>query len=151
MKILNTIFLSVTLFFLSGCSVYKAASNEGVKVKDIKKCGTKSCLISHGLEILEKDTDDETGKYIERYKGIARKSGFTYARAAGHGVLDAVTLGLWEVVGTPVEGAMTNNRGFVTVVAIYPKKGAECFEKITMYDNNGQVVFENNFNHPLPY
>jgi hypothetical protein len=30
-------------------------------------------------------------------------------RAIGHGVMDVLTLGLWEVVGTPIEGIIGDN------------------------------------------
>lgn len=36
-------------------------------------------------------------------------------RAIGHGVMDVLTLGLWEVVGTPIEGVQgTKNRVTIT-------------------------------------
>ena len=31
-------------------------------------------------------------------------------RALGHGVMDVLTLGLWEVAGTPIEGIAANER-----------------------------------------
>ena len=32
------------------------------------------------------------------------------SRAIGHGIMDFMTLGLWEVVGTPIEGFQGNTR-----------------------------------------
>ncbi|WP_342278990.1 hypothetical protein [Candidatus Tisiphia endosymbiont of Myopa tessellatipennis] len=85
------------MLILSSCSVYKAASNEGISVSDITKCQTKGCFLSHGMEIVDRH-QEENGKYMETYRAMARKSGLNYLRAAGHGVLDVVTLGVWEVV-----------------------------------------------------
>jgi len=123
----------------SGCSVYKAASNEGVSVSDVSKCKTRVCLLSHGMEIIDRHKE-KNGNYVEIYRGMARKSGINYARAAGHGALDVMTLGLWEVVGTPVEGAISNNRGYITLRATYQYEGAEKIEKAEIYDANGNKV-----------
>ncbi|WP_375358747.1 hypothetical protein [Candidatus Tisiphia endosymbiont of Neophilaenus lineatus] len=71
---------------------------------------------------------------------MARKSGLNYLRAVGHGVLDVMTLGVWEVAGTPVEGAISNNRGYITARVTYPYKEVDQFEKIEIYDANGKKV-----------
>ncbi|WP_375331510.1 hypothetical protein [Candidatus Tisiphia endosymbiont of Oplodontha viridula] len=96
-KYVVNIFLFIIMLILSSCSVYKAASNEGISVSDITKCQTKGCFLSHGMEIVDRH-QEENGKYMETYRAMARKSGLNYLRAAGHGVLDVVTLGVWEVV-----------------------------------------------------
>ena len=129
--------LLLVILNLSSCSVYKAASNEGVDVSDIESCSSKHCLLASGMEVVGSH-EEKDGRYIERYKAVARKSGANYLRAAGHGVLDVATLGLWEVAGTPVEGALSNNRGYITAKASYPNKGADDFTHITIYDANGK-------------
>lgn len=63
--ILNGCFIIV----LASCSVYKAASNEGISVSDIKKCQTKNCFLSHGMEVLDLH-QEENGKYIEIYREL---------------------------------------------------------------------------------
>ncbi|GAB4164248.1 MAG: hypothetical protein Tsb006_3800 [Rickettsiaceae bacterium] len=131
--------LLIFITVLSGCSVYKAASNEGVSVSDIKKCKTKGCFLSHGMEIVDKH-QMENGKYMETYRAVARKSGVNYLRAAGHGVLDVATLGIWEVAGTPVEGAISNNRGYITARVIYPYKESDHLESFEIYNANGEKV-----------
>lgn len=138
-KYIVNIFLFIIMLILSSCSVYKAASNEGISVSDITKCQTKGCFLSHGMEIVDRH-QEENGKYMETYRAMARKSGLNYLRAAGHGVLDVMTLGVWEVAGTPVEGAISNNRGYVTARVTYPYKEADKFEKIEIYDANGKKV-----------
>ncbi|MFP3017389.1 MAG: hypothetical protein ACEY3E_00375 [Candidatus Tisiphia sp.] len=138
-KYIVNIFLFIIMLILSSCSVYKAASNEGISVSDITKCQTKGCFLSHGMEIVDRH-QEENGKYMETYRAMARKSGLNYLRTAGHGVLDVVTLGVWEVAGTPVEGAISNNRGYITARVTYPYKEAEKLEKIEIYDANGKRV-----------
>ncbi|MFN7709534.1 MAG: hypothetical protein ACK5O7_01020 [Holosporales bacterium] len=123
----------------SGCAVYKAASNEGVDVSDIDRCTTKACFLSHGMEIVDQHELND-GKYTETYRAMARKSGLNYVRAAGHGVLDVMTLGIWEVAGTPVENAISNNRGFITVKATYAAKGNDKPELVEIYDAEGHKV-----------
>ncbi|WP_342267463.1 hypothetical protein [Candidatus Tisiphia endosymbiont of Empis tessellata] len=138
-KYIVNIFLFIIMLILSSCSVYKAASNEGISVSDITKCQTKGCFLYYGMEIVNRH-QEENGKYMETYRAMARKSGLNYLRAAGHGVLDVMTLRVWEVAGTPVEGAISNNRGYITARVTYPYKEADKFEKIEIYDANGKKV-----------
>ena len=139
MKLHNTIASIVLVaIFLPGCAVYKAASNDGIAVSDIKSCQSKMCFMSQGMELVDKQQGK--GSYTEVYRAVARKSGLNYVRAAGHGVLDVATLGLWEVAGTPVEGAISNNRGYITVKAIYSDKEAVKPEKVEIYAANGQMI-----------
>ena len=138
----NTLTLILALAFLtftSGCSVYKAASNEGVSVSDIEGCKQKGCLLSNGMEVIERK-EEPNGEYIEISRAIARKTGLNYARAAGHGVLDVMTLGLWEVAGTPIEGAISNNRGYIVARATYGNKLSEDIKKLEIYDASGEKV-----------
>ncbi|MFN7662345.1 MAG: hypothetical protein ACK5PQ_01270 [Alphaproteobacteria bacterium] len=136
MKILN---LFIICLPLSGCSVYKAADNQGVDLHDIEKCNTRSCLLSQGLKIIDSRKTPE-GQFNETYQGLARKSGVNYLRAGGHAVLDVFTLGLWEVVGTPVEGAISNNRGFWVVRAKYADDMSETVQSMSIYAPNGKQV-----------
>ena len=134
------IFLVFTLLFLQSCSVYKAASNEGVSVSDVKKCKEKGCFLSLGMDIVGHKINDNH-QYVETYRGKARKTGGNYFRAAGHGALDVVTLGLWEVAGTPIEGAMSNNLGNITVVATYyDKNDSGIIKDMVIYDAKGAKV-----------
>jgi hypothetical protein len=131
--------LSTIVLMTANCSVHKAASNEGVAVRDIRKCEIRGCFLSKGMEVLER-REEKGGKYTETYRAKARKSGANYIRAAGHGVLDIATLGLWEVVGTPVEGAISNNRGYIIAHATYASKDSDTIEKIEIYDAKGRKI-----------
>ena len=41
-------------------------------------------------------------------------------RAIGHGVMDVLTLGLWEVLGTPIEGVAANTEVHTVVIEYGP-------------------------------
>jgi len=138
-KIINFISILVAISALASCSVYKASSNEGVSVKDVVKCSAKGCFLSLGMDIVD-SKESEDGDYVETYRGKARKSGGNYLRAVGHGALDVATLGLWEVVGTPVEGAISNNLGFITVIATYPNRDTEVAIKLDIFDAHGKKI-----------
>jgi hypothetical protein len=63
-------------------------------------------------------TGKENGQDVEIYRFIQGYSqGVKTGRAVFHGVADVFTLGLWEVVGTPVE--MIENGDKVTVKVFY--------------------------------
>lgn len=87
---------------LSGCAVYMAADKEGVDIDDIIACQTRTCLVARGAEPLAAMKFDEPN--IAAYR--VRKATGSALRAFGHGVLDVATLGLWEIIGTPIEGAL---------------------------------------------
>jgi hypothetical protein len=127
----------ICFVLLTGCSVYKAAENKGVDIYDIEKCSTRSCLLSKGLKVIS-SKNLSTGLFQETYQGLARKSGVNYLRAGGHAVLDVCTLGLWEIVGTPVEGAISNNRGYWIVKAEYEDESAEIIKTFNIYAPNGK-------------
>ena len=80
------------------------------------------------MHLLDKSKSHD-GKYIEIYRAVHKKGGGNYVRAVGHGVLDVMTCGLWEVVGTPVEGALSE-QGHITVRAQYAREGDDKPEKI---------------------
>lgn len=93
--------LSATLM-LNGCSAVMAA--KGTKPTDIttiKKgddAGTVAAKIGHAPV----KKYNQGGYYYEVYevlKGEAPSAG----RAIAHGAMDFLTLGLWEVAGTPIE------------------------------------------------
>lgn len=98
---------------LSGCAVYMAADKEGVDIDDVIACQTRTCLIARGAEPLAAMKFDEPN--IAAYR--VRKATGSALRAFAHGVLDVATLGLWEIVGTPLEGALDKTRYYGLKVA----------------------------------
>jgi hypothetical protein len=91
------------------------------------------------MDLLDQREEAED-RYVATYRAMARKSGGNYVRAAGHGVLDVMTLGLWEVAGTPVEGAISNNRGYITANVIYVNKRKDKVVSVEIYDAHGALV-----------
>jgi len=104
----------------SGCSVYMAAKGDeepnlanvhrGASRGEIEMAlGQPKTLVSH---------DD--GKLTANYEYIVGNEPST-GRAVGHGVMDVLTLGLWEVVGTPIEAMNQGDK--VKVMVLYDKDG----------------------------
>jgi hypothetical protein len=129
----------ILMLSTSACSVYKASSNEGISVSDVEDCRTRLCLLSQGMKSIDRKEVD--GKVVELYRAVSRKSGANYLRAAGHGVLDVFTLGLWEVAATPIEGAMDSNRGHIIVKAVYADQISEDIEGMEIVDEQGKIAY----------
>ncbi|MBW1998583.1 MAG: hypothetical protein JRJ29_11535 [Deltaproteobacteria bacterium] len=110
-------YVLIFALILSSCSVYMAGKKEGVCIEEVTQCKTKACLSSKGAEPIDSKRD-ENGVLIETYK--FRKATGSTARAAMHGILDVVTLGIWEVAGTPIEGSK-GKKQFIVVKVTYEK------------------------------
>lgn len=103
--LIKPIAASLIMLSLSACSVYMAATQEDAKDMTALNKGAPRALI---LGKLGQPITTETNKagnrvdyfsFTDGYKG-----GTKAARAVTHGVLDIATLGLWEIIGTPIEG-----------------------------------------------
>lgn len=104
---LKRFILSALLFTLlipvSGCSVFMVAKQPEKKDIGLFKVGvSRITLISEfGPPVISEYKDD---KKIEIFKFVQGYSTGTKAgRAFFHGAASVVTLGLWELVGTPTE------------------------------------------------
>ena len=100
-------FLTLTLVpvVLSSCSPVMAVKQPDKKNISVFRVGTpRSILLAEfGHPTVTEERDGI------RYDVFAFKQGYSkgakVGRAAFHAAADVVTLGLWEVVGTPMEGA----------------------------------------------
>ena len=108
-----TCFVFILSFILTSCSVYMAAKHEGASLEEIQQCKTRSCLIAKGAVPISSEKN-EKDELIEVYKVRAKKG--STARAVMHGLLDVSTLGVWEVAGTPIEGAKGKKKFFAIKV-----------------------------------
>lgn len=103
-KLLIVFILSI--FSLTGCSVYMASKQPDKKNIELFKVGTpRSMLLAEfgnpvASEVREDGQKYEIFSFTQGYSGAARTG-----RALFHGAADVFTLGLWEVIGTPTEGA----------------------------------------------
>lgn len=118
---------------LSGCAVYMAANQPDKKDVGILKSGTPRNAV-----LAELGTPIET-----TIRGGAKVDVFTFTqgysslekggRAVLHGAADVFTLGLWEVIGTPIEGYANGTKVSVEitydredrVVRVVPIRGQE--------------------------
>jgi len=118
----STLILSAFYLFIisTGCSVYMAANQPEKKNTGILAKGTPRSLVIAELGP-PVTTEKEEGKRTDIFtfhKGSDK--GWKIGRAVFHGAADVVTLGLWELVGTPTEVLAKGDR--VTATVNYDEK-----------------------------
>lgn len=99
----------MSLLCLCGCSVGMALSGkQEPNIGAVKVGSTRGEVEMHlGSPATSTTLADGTRVDIYEYElGNEPSAG----RAVGHGVMDVLTLGLWEVVGTPIEGVQGEKR-----------------------------------------
>ena len=101
------------MVMLSGCSVGMAMSGKREpELGAIRVGATRGEVeLQLGPPVAIQEVD---GHRIDQYAyeiGNAPSAG----RAAGHAVMDVLTLGLWEIVGTPIE-AVQGEKKYLTIV-----------------------------------
>ena len=97
-------FLAVLVQGLASCSVYMAANQPEKKDVGLLKPGTprSAVLAELGAPI---ESTVRAGAKVDVFTFTQGSSGLEKGgRAVRHGAADVITLGLWEVVGTPIEG-----------------------------------------------
>jgi hypothetical protein len=93
----------LALFGLSGCSVGMALSGSENPNLGAVRVGASRGEIEMHLGSPVSSTMLDHGRRADVYQyevGNEPSAG----RAAGHAVMDVLTLGIWEIVGTPIEG-----------------------------------------------
>jgi hypothetical protein len=100
----------------AGCSVHRAANQPSKKDTSVLRSGIPRDLIiaEFGAPVTSEPFEDgkkEIYTFIQGYSKANRTS-----RAVFHGAADLFTLGLWEIVGTPVEGNYTGKKMTVRVI-----------------------------------
>ncbi|MCO6442420.1 MAG: membrane lipoprotein lipid attachment site-containing protein [Nitrococcus mobilis] len=98
-----------TLLLLSGCSVGMAMSGKSTPdlgvVKQNASRGEVELQLGPPVRVSTMDNGHVLNVY-EYQVGNDPSAG----RAAGHAVMDVLTLGIWEVIGTPIEGFQGDKR-----------------------------------------
>jgi len=94
---------------LSSCSVYMAAKQPDAKNLDLFAVGTPRAMLlaEFGLPVVAETRNGykyEIFKFVNGYSAGAKAG-----RAVFHGAADVLTLGVWEVVGTPTEGIFSGD------------------------------------------
>jgi hypothetical protein len=103
---------------LTGCSVVMAVKQPPKKNLEVLKPGTERDLViaELGKPVLTEDIPGGGKKdvftFVQGYTKGAKAS-----RAVFHGVADLFTVGLWEVVGTPIEASFDGKK--ITIRVIY--------------------------------
>lgn len=108
-KLFFTAILLCVTMVTSGCAVFMAAKQPDKKNVELFKIGThRSMLMAEfGMPTVSEVRD---GKKHEIYKFVQGYSaGAKAGRAVFHGAADFFTLGLWEIVGTPIEGTFSGD------------------------------------------
>ena len=104
----------------SGCSVYMAAKGEEEPNLANVRRGASRGEIEMALGQPKSLVTHEDGKLTANYEYVVGDEP-SAGRAVGHGVMDVLTLGLWEVVGTPIEAM--NQGDTIKVMVLYDKAG----------------------------
>lgn len=90
---------------LSGCSVYMASQQPEKKDVSLFKKGTPRSMLLGEFGYPTASTTHDGKKWdIWRFRQ-GYSNGAKTGRAVGHAAMDVLTLGIWEVAGTPIETA----------------------------------------------
>ena len=87
---------------LAGCSVGMAMSGKpdpNISALDVGQ-DRDVVILNFGQPAKTLMTDNERTDIFELERGNEQSMG----RATGHAVMDLLTLGVWEIIGTPIEG-----------------------------------------------
>jgi hypothetical protein len=95
---------------LAGCSVYMAVKQPSKKNLEVMNIGTpRSLVLAEFGQPAAAETRD--GKKVDVFSFVQGYSqGAKTGRAVFHGVADFMTLGMWEVVGTPAEAVLDGTK-----------------------------------------
>ncbi len=94
--------LALMTILVSGCSVGMALSGKETKDMSALSVGAHRDSVVAKLGPPQTTVTDSDGTLIDTWD-IVRGNAPSAGRAVAHGAMDFMTLGLWEVVGTPVE------------------------------------------------
>lgn len=96
-----------TALLVTSCSVFMAAHQPDKKDLSVLQPGTARNTVIGALGA-PATTNERDGKKVDMFVFVqGYTSGSRTGRAVGHAIADVFTLGLWEVVGTPIEATAT--------------------------------------------
>ena len=101
--------LIVGTFNITGCSVFMAAKQPEKKDTKMLAVGVPRAVLlaEFGAPVSTVKNGDETVDIFSFKQGYGKAAKF--GRMMFHGVADVATLGLWEIIGTPVESGFDGN------------------------------------------
>jgi len=103
--------LGILLLFSSGCSVVMAVKQPEEKNLDVLSVGSHQDVVR--AELSAPTSTGLMGINGEKFEydvfgfSEGNSRGWGVGRALLYGVLDVFTFGLWEIVGTPIEGGIS--------------------------------------------
>jgi hypothetical protein len=102
--------LAITAFGAGACSPVLAAKQPSRKDVDLLSPGIpRNVLVAELGPPVSTETKD--GKRVEIFSFVqGYRKGVRVGRTIGHGVADVMTLGLWELAGTPTEATLNGHR-----------------------------------------
>jgi hypothetical protein len=108
-KLIMGTFLLINILATTGCSVFMAAKQPEKKDTTMLVVGVPraTVLAELGAPVSTVKKGNETIDIFSFKQGYGKASKF--GRALFHGVADVATLGLWEVIATPVESSFDGN------------------------------------------
>lgn len=95
------LFVSASLPLMCGCAVAMSMAGSR-KNTSILQPGTPRVAVIAELGEPQTSTRDNSGRLVDTYS-VTSGQGGSVGRAALHALFDIYTLGIWEIVGTPVE------------------------------------------------
>ena len=109
-KTIASVFVVVGLLSQTGCAVFMAAKQPPKKDLSVLSLGTpRSLLLAELGQPVITDTRDghnvDVFSFTQGYSKPAKA-----ARAVFHGAADVMTLGLWEIIGTPTEAVFDGTK-----------------------------------------
>src|SRR5436309_11131359 len=103
-------FLAVAALGAGACSPVLAAHQPSRRDVDLLSPGIpRNVLVAElGAPV---STETRDGKRVEVFSFVqGYRKGVKVGRTIGHGVADVMTLGLWELAGTPTEATLNGHR-----------------------------------------
>lgn len=127
--------LALSLIFIAGCSVVMATQQPSrMDFSVLSKGVDRSRVIAElGAPLTTEVKDGKRTDVFSVRQGYS--TGSKVGRALFHGVADVFTLGLWEVVGTPVEAIASGT--IVKVGVCYDK--SDKVEEVITYSGKEKV------------
>lgn len=100
----------LVMFIISGCSVFMAANQPDEKDVSLFRAGTPRNLLlaEFGMPAASETRDGKLYDVFQFVQGYS--TGVKAGRAVFHGVADVLTIGVWEVVGTPTEAVFDGDK-----------------------------------------
>ena len=112
--------LILIIILITGCSVGMALSGSKNKDTSVIYKGSERSFVIAKLGLPDHSIQDDDGNWVDTYY-IKEGNEPSAGRAIGHGVMDVLTLGLWEVIGTPIE-AVAGSEDVQTIKIFYDEK-----------------------------